>query len=92
MFLNNRTKERLPLQKKCALVDSLGYIETQTIDMSKIGLGVKTDKKLPIKLKIGCELMVFIESMDKLYMAELIWAKKDFNKTTRFGLNILLEY
>ncbi len=92
MNLNNRTEERLPLQKKCTLVNSFGFIETQTIDMSKIGLGVKTVKTLPLKLKNGCELMVFIQSMDKLYHAELMWTRKGFNNTTRLGLNILLEY
>ncbi len=92
MFLNNRTKERLPLQKKCTLVNSFGFIETQTIDISKIGLGVKTDRTLPLKLKNGCELMVFIQSMDKLYQAELMWTKKDFNNTTRLGLNFLPAY
>jgi hypothetical protein len=92
MNLNNRTEERLPLQKKCTLVNSFGFIESQTVEISQTGLVVKTDRKLPLKLKNGCEFMVFIQSMDKLYQTELMWTKKDFNNTTRLGLNILLEY
>jgi hypothetical protein len=57
--------------------------------MSKTGLGVKTDKKLPIKLKNGCELMAFIQSMNKVYHAKLMWTKKDLNNRTRLGLKFL---
>jgi hypothetical protein len=88
MNQNNRTDKRLPLQKECILANRSGSIETQTIDMSKIGLGVKTDRTLPFKK--GCELAVVIPSMGKSSLAELMWTKKDFNNTTRLGLKFLL--
>jgi len=89
MNQNNRTEERLPLQKECILANRSGAIETQIVDMSKIGLGVKTDTILPFKN--GCELAVVIPSMDKSSLAELMWTKKDFNNTIRLGLKFLLE-
>jgi hypothetical protein len=81
--LNNRTDKRLPFQRKCIMGNRVGLIETKTVDMSKMGLGVKTDKTLPFK--DGCELTVFILSMD-LPQAKLMWTKKDLNNTTRLGL------
>ncbi len=89
MNLNYRIEERLPSQHECILGNSFGLIETQTIDMSKIGLGVKIDRTLPFKLKNGCELMVFIQSMGMLYQAKLMWTKKDFNNIARLGLKFL---
>ncbi len=83
----NRTEERLPLQKECILANRSGSIETQTVDMSKMGLGVKTDGTLPFK--IGCELAVVIPSMDITFLAELMWTKKDINNTTRLGFKFL---
>ena len=50
--MDQRTEERLPLQKECLLVNSSGSIEAQTVDMSKMGLGVKTDRTL--LFKNGC--------------------------------------
>ncbi len=88
MNQNNRTDKRKPWQKECLLVNEFGLIETQTVDRSKMGLGVKTDRKLPFKK--GCELAVVIPSMDKSSLAELMWTKKDFNNTTRLGLKFLL--
>jgi hypothetical protein len=46
-----------------------------------MGLGVKTDRTLPFKN--GCELGVFIPSMDNPSQAKLMWTKKDFNNTAR---------
>ena len=83
MNQNNRTDKRIPLQKECILGDQFSWIETQTIDVSKNGIGVKTDKTLPFKN--GCELTVFILSME-LPQAKLMWTKKDFNNTTKLGL------
>ena len=84
----NRTEERLPFQKECTLANRSGSIETQTVDMSEIGLRVKTDRTLPFKN--GCELAVVIPSMDITFLAELMWTKKDFNNTTSLGLKFLL--
>ena len=50
-----------------------------------MGLGVKTDSPLP--LKIGDELTVFVPIMDNyLAKAKLMWTEEDFNNTTRLGL------
>ncbi len=84
MNQNNRTDKRLTLQKKCILVNQFGLLETQTIDISKMGLGVKTDSTLPFKN--GCELTVFLPSLDNFPPAKLMWTKKDFNNTTVLGL------
>ena len=90
MNQNNRTEERLPSQKKCRLVNELGTIEAQTVDISKMGLGVKTDKTLPFKFKNGsCELAVFIQSMGDLPKAKIMWVKKDFDNKVRLGLKFL---
>jgi hypothetical protein len=87
--LNNRTDKRLPLQKECILGNQFGLIETQTVDMSKMGLGVKADRTLPFKN--GCELTIFISGMN-LPQAKLMWTKKDFNNTTRLGLKFQLPF
>ena len=86
MNRNNRTDKRIPLRKKCILGNRFGLIETQTVDVSKMGLGVKTDRTLPFKN--DCELTVFILSM-KLPQAKLMWTKKDFNNATKLGLKFL---
>jgi hypothetical protein len=83
----NRTEERLPFQKECTLANRSGSIETQTVDMSEIGLRVKTDRTLPFK--IGSELAVFIPSMDITFLAELMWTKKDSDNATKLGLKLL---
>ncbi len=84
MNKNNRTDKRLPLQKKCILLNQFGLLETQTVDISKMGLGVKTDSTLPFKN--GCELTVFLPSLDNFPPAKLMWTKEDFNNTTKLGL------
>jgi hypothetical protein len=84
MNQNNRTDKRLPLQKKCILLNQFGLLETQTVDISKMGLGVKTDSTLPFKN--GCELTVFLPSLDNFPPAKLVWTKEDFSNTTRLGL------
>ena len=86
MNQNNRTNKRIPLQKECIMGNRFGLIETQTVDMSKIGLGAKTDRTLPFKN--GCELTIFILSMN-LPQAKLMWTKKDSNNTTKLGLKFL---
>ena len=85
MNQNNRTDKRIPFQKECILVNEIDLIEAETVDMSKMGLGVKTDRTLPLKFKNDCDLAVFIPSQ-KLSHAKLMWTKKDFNNTTRLGL------
>jgi hypothetical protein len=92
MNQNNRTDKRLRLQKECILVNELGLIETQTVDVSKMGLGLKTDSTLPFTFKNGCELGVLIPSMDNLPPAKLMWTMKDFNNTTRLGLEFQLPF
>ncbi len=86
MNKNNRIEERRPFQKECILVNQFGLIEMQTVDRSKMGLGLKIDSTLPFKN--GCELAVFIPGMD-LPQGKLIWTKKDFNNTIRLGLKFL---
>ena len=84
MNQNNRTDKRISLQKECILGDQFSWIDTQTIDVSKNGIGVKTDKTLPFKS--GCELDVYIAGMARFPRAKLMWTKTDFNNTTRLGL------
>ena len=91
MNQNNRTDKRRPWQKECILVNQFGLIEAQIINLSKMGLGVKTDRTLPIKFKNDCELAVFIPSQ-KLSQAKLMWAKKGINNTTKLGLKLLAAY
>ncbi len=91
MSQNKRAEERQPLQKECLLVNPSGWIEAQTVDMSKLGLGVKTDNELPFK--IGSELTVSVPSMgNHLTRAKLIWTKKDSNNMTRLGLKFQLPF
>ena len=85
MNQNNRANKRLPWQKECILFNGFGVIATQTVEMSKIGLGVKTDKPLPFKN--GCELKVYIP-FQKFSCAKLMWTKNG-NNTTRLGLKFL---
>ena len=75
------------IQKICVLANGSDAIETQTIDLSLMGLGVKTDETLPFKN--GCKLEVYIPSMSKTSRSKLMWTKKDFNNTTRLGLKLL---
>ena len=86
MNKNNRTEKRKSWRKECLLVNELGLVETQTVDRSKMGLGLKADRTLPFK--IGCELEVFIPSMDNFHHAKIMWTKKDFD-STRVGLKFL---
>ena len=86
MNQNNRTEERRPLQKECILVNQFDLIETQTVDISLMGLGVETDKTLPFEY--DCKLTVFI-SGKCLPPAKLKWTMKDINNTTRLGLKFL---
>jgi len=90
MNQNNRADKRINhrtgTQEKCILANCSVSIETKTVDMSIMGLGVKTDITLPFKN--GCELIVFKSGME-LPPAILIWTKKAFNNTTRLGLKFL---
>ena len=85
MNQNNRTDKRLPLQKKCILLNQFGCIELQTVDISKMGLGVKTGKTLPFKN--DSEVTVFLPSLDNFPPAKLIWSKKDYKNTIKLGLS-----
>lgn len=84
--LDKRINHRIGIQKKCTLANQFDSIEMQTVDISIIGLGVKTDKTLPFKN--GCKLDVFIANQN-FFHAELMWIKKGFNNTTRLGLKFL---
>ncbi len=79
---------RMSIPGKCILVTHFGMIGAQTVDISKIGFGAKTDRTLPLKFKNGCELVVFIPGME-FPQAKLMWIKKDFNNMTRLGLEFL---
>ena len=87
MNQNNRAEYRLSIHYECILVNPYGLIETQSIDMSIIGLGVETDRTLPY-IKNGCVLAAFVERLG-FYEVKLIWTKKDFKNTTRLGLKFL---
>jgi hypothetical protein len=84
--MNQRTSIRLPFQKECILYHRFGFIKTQTVDMSLMGLGVNTNGRLPFK--IGHELIVFVPSLGNYFpKAKLMWTKKmDINYITRIGL------
>ena len=90
MNSNNRTDKRInhrmDIPGKCILANHSDSIGTQLVDISIIGLGVKTDRTLPFKN--GCALDVVIPSQ-KLSQAKLMWAKKGSNNTTRLGLKFL---
>ena len=86
MEQNNRTEERLPLQNECILYNRFGFIKTQTVDLSKMGLGVVADRTS--QFKIGCELIAVIPGVGIFPQAQLMWTKKDNNKT-RLGLKLL---
>ena len=88
MNKNNRTEERLPLQKECLLVNHLESIEAKIVDMSIMGIGVKTDRTLPFNFKNGCKLTISIPWME-LPQVELMWTKKDSKNTTKLGLKFL---
>ena len=90
MYKKNRIEERLPLQKGCIIANRSGSMETQTVDMSIMGLGVKIDSTL--QFKNGCKLDVFIPSIGRNSLAKLMWIKKDSNNTTRLGLKYILAY
>ena len=86
MNQNNRTEERLPFKKGCILANCFGSIKTQIVDMSRMGLKVKTDSTLPFKFISAGEMAVFIPSISETSLAKLMWAKKDSINTTRLGL------
>ncbi len=86
MSKNNRTEKRLYLQKENILFAQFGLIQAEVVDMSKMGLGVTTDRTTPFKN--GCNLTVFISGI-KLPQAKLMWTKKDFNHKTKLGLKFL---
>ena len=86
MNQNNRTEERIPLPKECVLFNQFDLIKAETVDISKIGLEVKTDRTL--QFINGCELAVSIPSMG-FSLAKLMWIRKDSNNTTRLGLKFL---
>ena len=86
MEQNNRTEERRPLQKECILYNRFGFIKTQTVDRSKMGLGVKTNRTLPFKN--GSELTAVIPGVGIFPQAKLMWTKKDFNNAVRLGLKL----
>lgn len=86
-MLHKRIDERKPFQKECILASQFASINMLTVDMSKVGLGLGTNKTVPFKN--GCVLAVSIPSMDKFFQAKLIWTKKDVeNNATRLGLKL----
>jgi len=86
MNQNNRTEKRLYLQKENILFAQFGLIQAEVVDMSEMGLRVKTDRTIPFKN--GSELTVLIFGM-KLPKAKLMWSKKDINNTTSLGLKFI---
>ena len=86
MNQNNRADKRKSWQKECILYNRFGYFKIQTVDMSKMGLGVKAERTLPFKN--GSELTAVIPSVGIFPQAKLIWTKKDFNNMTRLGLKL----
>ena len=75
-------------KKECTLFNQSGRIKAQTVEMSKMGLQVKTDSPLPFNFKNGCKMTISIPGME-LPQAELIWTRKGFNNATRLGLKFL---
>ena len=86
--MDQRTDKRMPLEKECTLFNQSGIIKAQTVEMSKMGLQVKTESTLPFNFKNGCKLTISIPGME-LPQAKLMWTKKDFDNTTRLGLKFL---
>ena len=88
-LMNQRTSIRLPWQKECILFNQFGLIKAKTVDISLIGLGVKTDSTLPLKFKNGCKLTAFVSGVE-FTQSEIMWTKKNFNNTTTLGLKFQL--
>jgi len=89
MNQNNRSDKRIGhrmgLVLDCTLANRSDSIETQIVDISKMGIGVKTDDTMPFEN--GSELNIFVPSMDNFRTkAKLIWTKKDLNNKTKLGL------
>ncbi len=87
--LDKRINPRVGIQEKCILSNQSESIETQTIDISIMGLGVKTDKTLPFKN--GCKLTVLTSDVE-FTQVELMWTKKDSNNKTILGLKFLYHH
>ena len=77
-------------KKECALFNQSGIIKAQTVEMSKMGLQVKTGSTLPFNFKNGCKLTISIPDME-LPQAELIWTMKAINNINRLGLKFLIK-
>ena len=76
------------IEIKCILSNRSDSFETQIVNMSTIGLGVKTDSTLPFK--IGDELTVRVRDLRNYSSkAKLIYTKKEFNNIPRLGLKFL---
>ena len=87
MNQKNRTDKRMSWQKECILYNRFGYFKIQTVDMSKMGLGLKANRKLPFKN--DCELTVVIPSVGIFPQSKLIWSKQDVKiNVTRLGLKL----
>jgi flagellar biosynthesis protein FlhG len=97
---NARLIARLPFKKDCSLSnDGFGIINCRAFDISKRGLGVLFDNKLPFKncfgalpyenmpFKVGDELFAHSNSMKWIVRAKVRWIKKDVERNaTRVGL------
>jgi len=82
---NKRTRARKPYMEECIL---LGVINSQTVDISKWGLGVEVeDVTLPIKN--GDKLSAYIKKIQHGSLTQVQWITKDFkNNTIRLGLKL----
>ena len=75
---------------ECILANQSDSIETQTVDISLMGLGLKTDSTLPFKFKNGCKLTARVSGVE-FTQSEIMWTKKNSNNTTTLGLKFLIE-
>ncbi len=82
-----RVYARQSCQNECVLLDKIGRISSQIIDVSKKGVGVLVREQIPYKK--GDTLHASIKVLDYYYShAEVSWIKKD-NGSTRVELNLL---
>ena len=86
MNQNNRAYKRLPFQQDCLLSNRFGKTKGKTVDVSRMGLGVKTDNTWPFGYN-SCKLTIFIPSKNRTFLTELMWIRKYLN-TLQLGLKL----
>ena len=84
---NKRMERRQPFHQECFLSNGFGKIQTQTVDVSKMGVGLLIIGSLPFET--GDQMSVDINSIEFCSKVSVQWTRKDVkNKATRVGLKL----